>query len=110
MYVNKETKQQQPSNLVKSVLTGAGINFVLISLFLLGTGASNPAWPEYWYLRPLLFVPIGGAVGGGFYHLLDGIRMQGGAKWWFANIVSLLLFFFTLWMSTVLGLVGTMWD
>ena len=46
--VNNLTHQSHhPAPLGKHMLVGAAIALVLIVIFLLGTGASNPAWPKY---------------------------------------------------------------
>jgi hypothetical protein len=96
--------------IVKRALQGAGIAFVLISLFLLAAGEGNPEWPRFWFIRPLLVVPFAGAVGGGFYFFMDHLRYQGGWRKVIANIASVIVYIFGLWMGTVLGLDGTMWN
>jgi hypothetical protein len=55
-------------------------------------------------------VPLAGAVGGGFYYFMDHLRYKGGWRKILAFIVSLIGFLLVLWMGTVLGLNGTMWD
>ena len=111
------TQQQNPSStsipqivLFKHMLMGAGIGLVLISIFLLMAPGSNPEWPEYWFIRPLITVPYGGAMAGLFYYLMAHLRKQGGWKMITANVLSFLILFIGLWMGTVLGLAGTMWD
>lgn len=94
----------------KRALQGAGIAFVLIVLFLLTAGEPNPDWPKFWMIRPLLIVPAAGAIGGLFYYLMDNLRYQGGWKKILANIASLLVYLTGLWLGTVLGLDGTMWN
>ena len=101
-----------PASLVKRMFIGAGIALFLISFFLLGDGdlPENPEWPKYWYIRPFIIVPIAGAMGAAFSCLMDDLRHQGGWKQAFAIFFSLLVFIIALWMGTVLGLVGTLWN
>ncbi|OUJ74063.1 potassium transporter KefB [Hymenobacter crusticola] len=104
---------QQPlhaASLGKRALQGAAIALVLIAVFLLNAGAPDPRWPKFWMIRPLLVVPAAGAVGGIFYYFMDYLRYQGGWKKAVAILASLLVYLVGLWVGTVLGLVGTMWD
>lgn len=94
----------------KRMLQGAAIGLVLISFFLVGAGEPNPEWPDLWWIRPLLVVPAAGALGGLFYYVMDPLRSQGGWRTALAYAVSLIVFIIVLWLGTVLGLDGTMWD
>jgi hypothetical protein len=108
--INSTTGPVHSSSLWKRILWGGGIAFLLISFFLLGAGEPNPAWPKFWWIQPLVVVPLAGATGGLFYHLMDRFRSQGGWKKAVATIVSILVYIIGLWLGTVLGLNGTMWD
>lgn len=111
--MHHQNELQQPLHAAswgKRALQGAGIAFVLIALLLLAAGEPNPAWPKFWMIRPLLIVPAAGAVGGLFFYFMDGLRYQGGWKKILAHIISLLVYLVGLWLGTVLGLDGTMWD
>lgn len=107
---NSTTGPLHSSSLGKRLLWGAGIALILISFFLISAGAGSPEWPTFWRIRPLVIVPFAGAMGGLFYHLMDYFRLQGGWKKIVANIVSLLVYIIGLWLGTVLGLDGTMWN
>lgn len=110
---DKSNPASQPlhsASLTKRMIQGAGIALVLITIFLLGAGEPNPAWPKLWMLRPLIIVPIAGAMGGVFYYFMDHLRYQGGWKKALAIILSLIGYLFALWIGTVLGLDGTHWD
>ncbi|NUY82105.1 potassium transporter KefB [Flavobacterium sp. MAH-1] len=91
------------------MLQGAGIAFLLIGLFLLPVD-TNPAWPKYWMIRPLIVVPFAGAVGGFFYYKLDHLRVQGGWMRFWAAVLSFFIYVFGLWVGTILGLDGTLWN
>jgi hypothetical protein len=94
----------------KRMLQGAGIALVLITIFLLGAGEPNPGWGKLWMIRPLIIVPLAGAGGGIFYYLMDHLRYQGGWRKITANMLSLIVYIIGLWLGTVLGLDGTMWN
>lgn len=101
-----------PAVLGKRMLIGAGIALFLISMFLFGDGdlPSHPDWPNLWYIRPLIVVPISGAMGAAFSSLLDDLRHQGGWKQAFAIFMSLLVYFISIWLGSVFGLDGTLWN
>ena len=106
-----ETHNQpvHPAPVGKRMLLGAGIGLLLISFFLIGA-TKAPEWSAYWWIRPLLVVPAAGALGGLFFYNMDHLRSQGGWRTGLANVLSLLVFIVVLWLGTVLGLAGTMWD
>ena len=104
------TPQIHPASLGKRMLQGAGVALILISLFLLSADQADPSWPRLWMLRPLIIVPLAGATGGVFYYFMDLLRYQGGSKKILANILSLVVYIIGLWLGTVLGLDGTMWN
>lgn len=105
-----QDKPLHGASVTKRMLQGAGIAFVLIALFLISAGAGNPDWPRFWMIRPLLIVPLAGALGGVFYFNMDHLRDRGGWRKVLANILSLLVYLVVLWLGTVLGLDGTWWD
>lgn len=110
MSINSTTRPLHPVPLGKLMLIGAGIALIPITIFLLGTGEPNPAWSKFWMLRPLIVVPFAGAMGGLCYYILDFLRYQGGWKKILANVLSVVIFIFGLWIGSVLGLDGTYWD
>lgn len=89
--------------LLKRSLQGAGIAFVLISIFLLGAATGN-MHAGTWILVPLTVVPVGGAFGGAFYSIMDLLRNHGGWKKALANVSSVLVYFIILYLSLVLAL------
>jgi hypothetical protein len=97
-------------SMIKPMLLGAAIALVLIILFLSGVKHPNPAWPEYWKVRPFIVVPMAGAAGGFIYFLLYRLRRHGGWRMVLAHVLSLLGYIFALWMGTVAGLHGTLWN
>lgn len=98
------------ASLNKRIFQGAGIALVLISLFLLSAGDPNPAWGTLWMIKPLLIVPVAGGMGGVFYYFMDHLRYRGGRTKALAIILSVVGYIIALWLGTVLGLNGTMWN
>ncbi len=92
------------------MLQGAAAGLLLIAFFLIGAGEPEPEWPTFWMVKPLLVVPLAGALGGLFYYNMDHLRCQGGWRTALAYTLSLLVYFVVLWLGVVLGLNGTMWD
>lgn len=108
---NNSTAQLiHPVSLGKRMLQGAGIGLILILFFVLSVGEPNPEWGKLWMIRPLIVVPLAGAMGAVFYYFMDHLRSQGGWKKVLAIIVSLIVFIIALWLGVVLGLDGTLWD
>ncbi|MBJ6119037.1 potassium transporter KefB [Pontibacter sp. BT310] len=108
----KSEYQNQPVHPVsvgKLMLIGAGVGLFVILFFVLG-GEPKPNWPELWWIRPVLVVPAAGALGGLFFYNMDHLRAQGGWREVIAYLISLVVFMIVLWLGTVLGLAGTMWD
>ena len=108
---NKLTTQQiHRGSLGKRMAQGAAIALILISVFLFSVDEPDPNWPKLWMLKPLFIVPVAGALGGVFYYYMDQLRYQGGWKNVLANILSLVGYLVVLWLGTVLGLNGTLWN
>lgn len=96
--------------IVKRMLVGAGIGLILISFFLLSADYVDLDWGKFYMIRPLILVPMAGAMGGLFYHLMDELRSQGGWRKTLAIILSLIVYIIGLWLGFVLGLDGTYWN
>ncbi len=99
----------QPLSFFKSVLVGAIIGLLIISFFVFGVDEPNPEWGKLWKIKPLIITPLAGAAGGVFFYFIDLMASRG-----MNRTVSVLLgifgFIVALWLGTVLGLNGTMWD
>ncbi|WP_432708338.1 hypothetical protein [Pedobacter sp.] len=101
---------QHPGTLAKRMIQGASIALILISLFLLNAEEPNPEWGKLWLVKPLVIVPLAGAVGGAFYYFMDGRRYRSNWAKIGANVLSVIVYIIGLWVGTVLGLNGTMWN
>ena len=104
------TSQPHQVSLAKRMLVGAGIGLMLISLFLASADEADPAWGKFWMIRPLIIVPLAGAMGGLCNYFIVGFHYLAGINKTVAVILSVIIFIVGLWLGTVLGLDGTMWD
>ncbi len=99
------------ASLTRRMLVGAGIGLVLITVFLSANKASSPEWGKFWMIRPLIIVPLAGAGGGlGTYFMEYLLGYQGGWSKIIAVLLSIIGFVIALWLGTVLGLAGTLWN
>ncbi|GAB3961474.1 hypothetical protein GCM10028805_60490 [Spirosoma harenae] len=92
------------------MLVGAGIAFLLISLFLIGVRNPKPEWGTLWMIRPLIVVAFAGAMGGLCNYFILNYSDRIGVNRLLATIVSALVFIVGLWLGFVLGLNGTLWN
>ena len=110
LQTNKLTSQPQKAvSFMKSVMIGAIIGLAIIALFVFGVERPNPEWGKLWRLKPLMITPLAGASGGAFFYFMDLMSLRGMNKT-VAIIVGVFGFVVALWLGTVLGLNGTMWD
>jgi hypothetical protein len=107
---NLTARENQPTPLAKPMLIGAAIGLALISVFVFGVDHPKPEWGKLWQIRPLIVTPAAGAMGGAFYYLMDYLSSTKGLNRTVAVVMSLLVFLVGLWLGTVLGLAGTMWN
>ncbi len=106
---NLITYVMDSGNLWKRIVAGAAIGFIFMGVFLMGA-EGEPAWGEYWKVRPMIVAPIAGAMGGVFFFLMEYVGREGGWKKVFCYLVGVMGFIIALWMGIVLGLDGTLWD
>lgn len=112
MTLKNNLKEQSQSQLSagKSMLIGAMIGLMLISLFVFGVDDPKPEWGKFWMIKPLIITPLAGAMGGLFFYFMNYISSKGGINKTLAIILSIIVFIIGLWLGIVLGLNGTMWD
>jgi hypothetical protein len=75
---NLTTQAVHTASLGKRMLQGAAIALILIIIFLVGAGEPNPDWGKLWMIKPLVIVPLAGAMGGIFYYFMHHLRCEGG--------------------------------
>ncbi|MDB5144598.1 MAG: potassium transporter KefB [Mucilaginibacter sp.] len=94
----------------KRMLAGAGIGLVVIAFLVIAAGKGNPAWGDYWMIKPLLLTPLLGAVTGACYDATEPLRRLQGWLGKLFFVLSFVGYFIGLWLALVLGLAGTMWN
>lgn len=94
----------------RRTLTGAAFALALMALFLAGVQNPDPAWGKLWMIRPLLVVTMAGALGGFINYMLLHYHRRLGIHKGIAVVLSALIYVVGLWLGSVLGLVGTLWD
>ena len=104
-----QNQSLQTASFVKPVLVGAGIALLVISFFVFGVDTPHPDWPQYWQVRPLIITPLAGACGGAFYAFMEYQAARGFNRT-LAIIIGFVGFIIALWLGTILGLDGTMWN
>ena len=109
MYNKIELPSSGRGLLFRRALIGGSIALVLISLLIFGAQAET-VWPKLWFVRPLIIVPLAGASGGAFYHFMDKKFPQKGWLKGFSIVISMFVYAVALWMGTIIGLDGTLWD
>lgn len=98
------------STLVIHMLVGAVIALTFISMFLISAGKGDPEWPALWFIRPLIFVPVAGAIGGGFHYYMHHLKPENAGMKVIAIIIAFLGYLISVWLGSVLGLDGTWWN
>ncbi|WP_123864635.1 potassium transporter KefB [Chitinophaga barathri] len=106
---SSSTKVIHTASLVKRILIAAAIALVLITIFLLPV-EGRPEWGNFWKVRPMIIVPLAGAAGGACSYLLKHLLGDGGRRKILIAILSIVVYVIGLWMGTILGLDGTLWD
>lgn len=96
--------------LLKPMAIGALIAFALIALFLIPIKNPNPDWGKFWLVKPFIIVPLAGAIGGAVYYFIGKLSAQQGWSKIVATIISILIYLIGIWMGTVIGLDGTLWN
>jgi len=110
---NKSPQSPHHYSLLKRAIQGAGLAFILLSLFLTViyfTSGGNIGLGMMIFL-PYATVTLSGAFGGIFYYLMDYLRYLGTWQKVLANIISVVTYFILLWLSLVYALSITgHWD
>ena len=88
---------------------GGLISCILICIMVF-SAETKAEWPEYWRIRPIVVVTLAGAAGGAFYYLMSPVRALSPWSWVGANFICLVVYTFLLWMGTVIGCAGTLWN
>jgi hypothetical protein len=107
---NYSVPQIKTNSIIKRMLIGTAIGFALISLMVFSVDEPNPGWGKFWMIRPLIITPLAGAFGMLCFYLKDFVRPASALMRLVVILLSLIGFIIALWMGTVLGLDGTLWN
>ena len=102
--------QINTETIIKRMLLGALVGFIVISMFVFGVKNPNPNWGQYWMLRPLIVVPIIASLSSLIFF---SINIFGFPKAWrkiLILVLSTIGFMIALWIGIILGLHGTLWN
>jgi hypothetical protein len=110
MTINNSTRAVNRKSLLLFMLAGGGIALALIVLFISGVEESDPSWSKYWMVRPFVVLPLAGATGGAFFYFMHHVSHRGGWSRALAYCAGVLVYIIGLWMGTVIGLNGTLWN
>ncbi|BFG70752.1 hypothetical protein KACHI17_16330 [Sediminibacterium sp. KACHI17] len=94
----------------KRMFIGAALAFALILSLLLSVDEPKPEWGSLWMLKPLLITPLAGAGGGAFFYYMTQIVKNNVWAKLVATVVGLVGYVIAIWLGSVLGLNGTLWD
>ncbi|MEE1885389.1 hypothetical protein [Pedobacter flavus] len=92
------------------MIIGAIINLCLVLLFISGVDNPNPLWGQFWFIRPIIVITLAGAMAGFVVFKISSLWIPGSWKLVVGLFLSLLIYVFILWMSSVLGFAGTLWN
>lgn len=92
------------------MLLGALPAVSLMSLLVFGVDDPKPEWGPYWVIRPLVVITFAGATGGACLYFINRFFGNGVGRRIAAVVLSTIVYLFGLWMGTVIGCDGTLWD
>ena len=95
--------------ILRGMAIGAGFALIIMTIFLVTAGPGKPEWGAYWRIRPLILTPVIASFGGAFFGYLN-FRFRGGWLGLAAVLLGIVIYVISLWLGSVLGLVGTHWD
>lgn len=93
-----------------SILTGAIIGLIVISLFVFEVQKPKAEWGSFWRVRPLIVEPLAGATGGLFYYFMRYMGSKGAVHKTMALVLGIVVYIMVLWLGIIFGLNGTMWN
>lgn len=98
------------NRLIKRMLIGAVVGFIIIALLVLPIKNPNLEWGKFWIIRPLVITPLMAAFGSLVFFVKDILQPQNAWKKYLIIGLSIFTFIVTLWIGIILGLDGTLWD
>ncbi len=94
-----------------AIVLGFGVAFILVSALILSVNAPNPVWGKNWFVKPILLTPVIAAPGGGVFYLISRISFENQLLFKLLKaLLCLLAYIFFLWIGTIIGFNGTLWN
>jgi ABC-type dipeptide/oligopeptide/nickel transport system permease subunit len=95
---------------LKRAIPGYIFGFAVISFFVFSVNTPDPAWGQYWYIRPLIITTLAGACCGLLIYSANLVDTD--ERWiaMLARIATIIGAFIGLWLGIILGLDGTLWN
>jgi len=90
------------------ILIGACLALLVSILFVSSVHQAPVNWGKYWMVRPLIVLPIAGAAGGFLFYYIS--RLKNGRFLILLTLLGALIYLVSLWLGTVLGFAGTLWN
>jgi len=70
----------------------------------------KPEWGKLWRIKPLLLSPIIGAIGGVGCYILHSVKTPSKFFNGILILIGVFILLIFVWIGTILGLDGTLWD
>lgn len=99
-----------PRSVAGRMALGALIGLFIIASFILSVDDPDPDWGKFWMVRPLIITPLAGAFGILAFYLPYFVRPRSSFATLLLLVLSFLAFLIALWLGSVLGLDGTLWN
>lgn len=103
------SSQNKNAAAIRRIALGAGIAIVLMIIFISSVKVPDPSWGSYWYIRPIIVIAFAGAAGGAYYHFVAASHYRGWRRG-LMLVSCLIVYIVGLWLGSVIGLNGTLWD
>lgn len=98
------------SNAIQFAIAGAVLALVLISILVFTVPNPNLAWGNFWFIKPLVITPFITSIGGVCFYFINTKKTNSKFLNLLLFLSSALILLFFIWIGTVLGLDGTLWN
>ncbi|VXB69264.1 conserved membrane hypothetical protein [Flavobacterium sp. 9AF] len=97
-------------NVLKFAIAGAILALVLISILIFSVPNPNPEWGKMWFIKPLIITPFITSIGGSLFYIINAKKRTSKILNFILFMISIFVLLFFLWIGTILGLDGTLWN
>lgn len=102
--------ENTPTAALKMAAAGWAAGLCLISLFVFGLNDPDPQWGSYWRIRPLLLTPLIAGTGAFLAYRIFSMGAGSPLRKVIFAVLAVCVFLVCLWIGTILGLSGTLWN